>query len=55
MNVKAKQTVCDGKFAIFRKSSKCQMKCQAEFDVKLALKRVAYFQTVCPDFIIVLY
>jgi hypothetical protein len=25
------------------------------FDVKLAVKRVAYFQTVCPDFIIVLY
>jgi hypothetical protein len=24
------------------------------FDVKLAVKRVAYFQTVCPDFIIVL-
>ncbi len=26
-----------------------------QFDVKLAVKRVAYFQTVCPDFIIVLY
>jgi hypothetical protein len=25
-----------------------------QFDVKLAVKRVAYFQTVCPDFIIVL-
>ncbi len=25
------------------------------FDVKLAVKRVAYFQTVCPDFILVLY
>ncbi len=27
----------------------------SNFDVKLAVKRVAYFQTVCPDFIIVLY
>ncbi len=27
----------------------------SHFDVKLAVKRVAYFQTVCPDFIIVLY
>ncbi len=27
MNVEAKQTVCDGKFAILRKSSKCQTKC----------------------------
>ncbi len=54
MNVKAKHTVYDGKFAILRKSSKCQTKFQADFDVKLAVKRVAYFQTVCPDFIIVL-
>jgi hypothetical protein len=52
--MEAKQTVCDGKFAILRKSSKCQTKCQVDFDVKLAVKRVAYFQTVCPDFIIVL-
>jgi hypothetical protein len=27
----------------------------SNFDVKLPVKRVAYFQTVCPDFIIVLY
>ncbi len=54
MNVEAKQTVCDGKFAFLRKSSKCQTKCQADFDVKLAVKRVAYFQTICLDFIIVL-
>jgi hypothetical protein len=27
----------------------------SQFDIKLAVKRVAYFQTVCPDFIIVLY
>ncbi len=40
--MEVKQTICDGK-------------CQADFDVKLAVKRVAYFQTVCPDFIIVLY
>jgi hypothetical protein len=46
MNVEAKQTVCDGKFDILRKSSKCQTKCQADFDVTLAVKRVAYFQTV---------
>ncbi len=27
----------------------------SQFDVKLAVKRVAYFQTICPDFIIELY
>ncbi len=54
INMEAKQTVCDGKFAILRKSSKCQTKCHADFKVKLAVKRVAYFKTVCLDFIIVL-
>jgi hypothetical protein len=53
--MEAKYAICDGKFAVLRKSSKCQTECHADFDVKLAVKRVAYFQTVCPDFIIVLY
>ncbi len=37
-----------------KKSIKMSNEMSSHFNVKLAVKRVAYFQTVCPDFIIVL-
>jgi hypothetical protein len=39
----------------FKKIIKTSNEMSSQFDVKLAVKRVAYFQTVCPDFIVVLY
>jgi hypothetical protein len=38
----------------FKEFIKTSNEMSSHFDVKLAVKRVAYFQTVCPDFIIVL-
>jgi hypothetical protein len=52
--MEAIETVCDRKFHGLKNFIKMSNEMSSRFDVKLAVKRVDYFQSVCPDFIIVL-